>query len=203
MAEQASRTPFGPRPLGVGLREATREVTGHWWVLLAAGIAWLTASLIILQFDQASVTTVSVIVGLLFLFSGVQNFAIASVPSSWRWLSALFGVLFVVAAAVCFIDPTTTFAGLADMLGFLFLIVGVWWMVRAFLIRPLNPSWWLGLIAGVLMTGMAFWTAGQFFIEKVYVLLVFAGLWALMEGITGIVRAFEVRGLHEQLEGDA
>ena len=87
----------------------------------------------------------------------------------------------------------TTFAGLADILGFLFLLVGVWWMVRAFLERPINPLWWLGLISGVLMTVMAFWTAGQFFIERAYVLLVFAGIWALMEGISGIVRAFEVR----------
>jgi uncharacterized membrane protein HdeD (DUF308 family) len=170
-------------------------------MLLVAGIAWLTVSLVILQFNHASVTTVSVIVGLLFLFAGVENFALASVPSGMPWVSALFGVLFVVSAVVCVIDPTTTFAGLAEMLGFLFLIVGVWWMVRAFLQRPVNPLWWLGLVSGVLMTGMAFWTAGQFFIEKAYVLLVFAGLWALMEGIEDIVRAFEIRRLHEQLDG--
>jgi uncharacterized membrane protein HdeD (DUF308 family) len=46
---------------------------------------------------------------------------------------------------------------------------------------------------------LAFWTAGQFFIEKAYVLLVFAGIWALMQGITDIVRAFAVRGMHEEL----
>ena len=69
------------------------------------------------------------------------------------------------------------------MLGFLFLVVGVWWMVRAFLERAISPLWWLGLISGILMTALAFWTSGQFFIEKAYVLLVFAGIWALMQGI--------------------
>jgi uncharacterized membrane protein HdeD (DUF308 family) len=201
MRDNVVRPQFGPRTSGAGLREIAREVTGRWWMLLVAGIAWLTVSLVILQFNHASVTTVSVIVGLLFLFAGVENFALASVPSGMPWVSALFGVLFVVSAVVCVIDPTTTFAGLAEMLGFLFLIVGVWWMVRAFLQRPVNPLWWLGLVSGVLMTGMAFWTAGQFFIEKAYVLLVFAGLWALMEGIEDIVRAFEIRRLHEQLDG--
>jgi uncharacterized membrane protein HdeD (DUF308 family) len=49
------------------------------------------------------------------------------------------------------------------------------------------------------MTVMAFWTAGQFFIEKAYVLLVFAGVWALMEGVEDIVRAFEIRRLDEEL----
>jgi uncharacterized membrane protein HdeD (DUF308 family) len=29
---------------------------------------------------------------------------------------------------------------------------------------------------------------------------VFAGIWALMQGITDIVRAFSVRGMHEELE---
>jgi uncharacterized membrane protein HdeD (DUF308 family) len=31
------------------------------------------------------------------------------------------------------------------------------------------------------------------------VLLVFAGIWALMQGITSIVRGFQIRDLHEQV----
>jgi uncharacterized membrane protein HdeD (DUF308 family) len=108
-------------------------------------------------------------------------------------------VLFLVSAVICFVSPENTFAGLADSLGFLFLIVGLWWMVRAFLERELNSFWWLNLISGVLMTILAFWTAGQFFIEKAYVLLVFAGIWALLEGVAAIVRAFAVLDLHKRL----
>ena len=40
---------------------------------------------------------------------------------------------------------------------------------------------------------LAFWTSGQFFIERAYTLLVFAGIWALMQGITDIIRAFQIR----------
>ena len=43
------------------------------------------------------------------------------------------------------------------------------------------------------MTALAFWTSGQFFIHKAYVLLVLAGIWALMQGITTMVRAFQIR----------
>ena len=49
------------------------------------------------------------------------------------------------------------------------------------------------------MTALAFWTEGQFFIDKAYTLLVFAGIWALMQGITTIVRAAEIRALREKL----
>src|SRR4051812_30755351 len=107
-----------------------------------------------------------------------------------RWAWALFGGLFLVSAIVCFANPTDTFAGLADMLGFLFLIVGVWWMVRAFLERAINPLWWMGLLSGI---------SGQFFIHKAYVLLVLAGIRALTQGITNIVRAFEIRAMREEL----
>ena len=181
------------------LRDGARRLTSYWWVLLVAGIAWVAISLVVLQFDHASVTTVGILVGLMFLGAGIENIALATLDVPMRWAWALFGGAFLVSAVVCFAYPTDTFAGLADVLGFLFLLVGVWWMMRAFLERPINPLWWSGLISGILMTTLAFWTSGQFFIHKAYLLLVFAGIWALMQGITNIVRAFEVRALREQL----
>jgi uncharacterized membrane protein HdeD (DUF308 family) len=194
MSEHAATPHFdkSQRPPAVeGLRGKVSELTGYWWVWLVSGIAWLIVSLVLLQFDDASVTTIGLLFGLIFL--------LATVAESLRWLWALFGVLFVIAAVVCFVNPEETFAGIADMLGFLFLLLGIWWMVRAFTERPLNPLWWLGLISGILMTCMAFWTAGQFFFEKAYILLVFAGIWALMQGMTDIVRAFQVRELHKEI----
>jgi hypothetical protein len=192
-------TPQVATPSIHALRDSVRTATGYWWVLLVAGIAWVAVALLILQFDQASVTTVGILVGLMFLALGVENIALSTldVPARWAW--ALFGGLFLVSAIVCFANPEDTFAGIADILGFLFLIVGVWWMIRAFLERAINPLWWLGLISGILMTALAFWTSGQFFIDKAYVLLVFAGIWALMQGTTNIVRAFQIRALREEL----
>ena len=46
-----------------------------------------------------------------------------------------------------------------------------------------------------LLIVLAFWTSGLFFLERAYVLLVFAGIWALVKGVTDIVRAFEIRKL--------
>ena len=171
MSEHAATPQFAP-PSIPSVREAVRRVTGYWWVLLIAGIAWVAVALVILQFDQASVTTVGILVGLMFLALGIENIALSTLDVPVRWAWALFGGLFTVSAIVCFASPADTFAGLADTLGFLFLIIGVWWMIRAFLERAINPLWWLGLISGILMTALAFWTSGQFFIHKAYVLLV-------------------------------
>ena len=199
MSEHAAPASAAARAKPTGLRETVSNITGYWWVSLAAGITWLVISLVILQFDKASITTVGVLVGLMFLLAAVQNSALTTLPVEHRWVPGLFSVLFLISAVICFINPVDTFAGLADMLGFLFLIVGVWWMVQAFLERPVNPLWWLNLISGVLMTGIAFWAAGQLFATKAYTLLIFAGIWALIQGTVDIVRAFEVRRVHHEL----
>jgi uncharacterized membrane protein HdeD (DUF308 family) len=198
MSDHAARTQFEV-PRIRSLRDSARELTGYWWALLVAGIAWVAVALVILQFDQASVTTVGILVGLMFIAVGIENIALATFDVPMRWAWALFGGLFLASAVVAFANPADTFAGLADVLGFLFLVVGVWWMVRAFLERAINPLWWVGLVSGIVMTALAFWTEGQFFISKAYVLLVFAGIWALIQGITTIVRAAEIRALHREL----
>ena len=197
--EQTATPRLGPPPTDGALRDTAREVTGLWWMWLLAGISWGVISLVILQFDAASITTIGILVGAMFTLAAVQNFALVSVPGAMRWVSALFGVAFLIAAVICFISPENTFVALADTLGFLFLLVGLWWIVRAFLERAINPLWWLGLISGILMTILAFWTSGQFFIEKAYVLLVFAGIWALMASVTDIVRAFVLLRAHEEV----
>jgi uncharacterized membrane protein HdeD (DUF308 family) len=177
------------------------EITGFWWLWLVTGLIWIVVAVTILQFDDASVTTVGVIIGLMFLFSAVQQFILAAVTEGGlRWLELFFGVLLAAAGILALFNPESTFAGLADILGFLFLIVAAMWIVQALLERPENDLWWLGLIAGILMVVLAFWTAGQFLIERAYLLLVFAGIWALMHGVTDIVRAFAVRGLHKAVK---
>jgi uncharacterized membrane protein HdeD (DUF308 family) len=180
-------------------RVAARDIAGLWWIWLVTGIAWCIASLVVLQFDRASITTIGIIVGCLFCFAAAQQLMLFALGARLRWLWAVFGVLFMVAGIVCFVNPEATFAGLADTLGFLFLIVAVWWTVDAFAQRDDNPIWWLGLVTGVLMLILAFWTSGQFFIEKAYALLVFSGIWALMHGFTDIIRAFRLRGLRDEL----
>jgi uncharacterized membrane protein HdeD (DUF308 family) len=196
ISESPTKTPNTPIITTAALVTVPAVALIPWDTASSVDIA---AALVILQFDDASVSTVGVLVGLMFLGVGIENIALASLDVPMRWVWAIFGGLFLISAVVAFANPADTFAGVADVLGFLFLIVGVWWMVRAFLERAINALWWLGLISGIVMTALAFWTEGQFFISKAYVLLVFAGIWALMQGITTIVRAFEIRAVRAEL----
>jgi uncharacterized membrane protein HdeD (DUF308 family) len=175
---------------------AAGGIASLWWVWLLTGILWLLVALVILQFDQASVTTVGVIVGIMFLFTAAEQFSVgALVGGGWAVFYWFFAVLFVVAGIISLISPENTLAALADILGFLFAIVGIFWIIQAFASRDVDDLWWLGLISGIALVVLGFWTGGQLFIDKVYTLLVFAGIWALFQGTTDIVRAFQIRKL--------
>ncbi|MGZ6707416.1 MAG: hypothetical protein ACXVFN_10790, partial [Solirubrobacteraceae bacterium] len=90
-----------------GLRQVpatSSEVAGFWWLWLLVGVAWIIAALVILQFDQASVTTVGIIVGLMFAAVSAQQFVLMFVADELRWLWGIFGVFFAAAAVICFIN---------------------------------------------------------------------------------------------------
>jgi len=179
---------------------ATPDVIGrflsrYWGAELAIGVFWVVVALVVLKFNHASAVTVGVLTGLLLLLFAAEQFVLAAVAPTARWLWAIFGVLLTVGGIVALVDPASTFAGLADILGFIFLLIGVQWMVQAFAERPFNPYWWLTLIGAILMVVLAFWASGQFFVERAYTLLIFVGIWALTKGVTDIVRAIQIRSL--------
>ena len=80
--EQAATPRVGPLPTDRELRDTARGVAGLWWMWLLAGISWGVISLVILQFDAASITTVGVLVGAMFTFAAAENFALVSVPGA-------------------------------------------------------------------------------------------------------------------------
>lgn len=177
------------------LREAAGALSRLWWLSLVTGILWFFIAIVILQMNGASVATVGVIVGAMFLFTGLQQFVISTVVEGWKWLWIVFGVLFVLAGLWALFNPGATTAALADSLGFLFLLVAIFWVIEAFATRAENDLWWLGLISGLIMFVLAFWVAGQFMFEWVYILLVFAGIWAMLQGVTDVIRAFQLKRL--------
>jgi uncharacterized membrane protein HdeD (DUF308 family) len=194
--------PNGQMPLApdFGLGAATEKVASYWWVELLAGIFWVVIAVVVLKFNQASVTTVGILTGIMFLLFAAQEAVLAAVDKPRRWLWVIFSVLLAASGIVALIHPASTFAGFADILGFVFLLIGIMWMVQAFTEREVNDLWWLTLISGILMTVMAFWVSGQFFVVRAYTLLIFAGVWAMTTGIIDIVRAFQIRQVGQDLK---
>jgi uncharacterized membrane protein HdeD (DUF308 family) len=187
--------PVGPGPVG----SALEKIASYWWVELLVGVFWVVISVVVLKFNHASVTTVGILTGLMFLLFAGQQAALAAIDRPRRWLWAIFSVLLAVSGIVALRQPSATFAGFADILGFVFLLIGLMWTVQAFTERPVNDLWWMTLVGGIMMTVLAFWVSGQFFVVRAYTLLIFAGVWAMTTGIIDIVRAFQVREMGRAL----
>lgn len=176
-------------------RQARQEIARWWWAWLVSGILWILAAVVILQFKHTSVALVGIIVGVMFLVAGAEEFVAAYLTSDWRWLRLAFGIILFAGGLFALFNPVGTFLAVADLLGFLFALVGIFWMIDAFATRAGNELWWLGLIAGFFMIGLGFWAAGQFLATQAFTLLIFAGIWALLHGITDIIKSFTIRSL--------
>ncbi|MGI9666767.1 MAG: HdeD family acid-resistance protein [Acidimicrobiia bacterium] len=166
-----------------------------WWLWLVTGILWVLISIVILQFDITSAATVGFIVGIMFLVAGIQYIVVGTQVEGWSWLFYVFGGILIVGGVVAMLYPTRTFLAIANILGFIFLLIGVMWMIEAFATREGNEFWWMSLVAGIIMIVMGFWLGGQFLFVKAETLLIFAGIWALLRGIMDVVLSFQVKKL--------
>jgi uncharacterized membrane protein HdeD (DUF308 family) len=198
---QAFRSLHGPPSSQKGLPTPLLErIASYWWIELLLGVFWIAIALVVLKFNHASVTTVGILIGVMFLVFAAEDFLLAALDSRTGWLWGLFGVLLTAGGIIALVHPTSTFVGFADILGFIFLVIGLKWMVQAFAERVINSLWWMTLIAGILMTVLAFWVSDKLFIERAYTLLIFAGIWAMTNGVIAIVRAFQIREFGQRLK---
>ncbi len=178
-----------PRALVEGIRK-------WWWVFLVTGALWLILSLIVLRFTAASLTTIAVLFGVIAILAGVNEFFIGAAVDSWRWLHYALGVLFVVTGVVALFNPGATFWALASIIGWFLLFKGALDITVSIMTRRISDAWWLGLIAGIIEVGMAFWAAGGFG-RKAILLVVWVGIACMARGITEIVTAFRIKRLAE------
>lgn len=179
-------------------RMAVRDVARYWWVFLVTGILWLIISWVVLRMDQTSVTAVGVLLGVVFLFAGINEVGAAEITRGgwrvWHWIMA---VIFFLGALWGFIEPVDTFFALASVLGLILILYGSFEIVLAISSRGVNPYWWLNLVVGILLILLAFWVSGSDRVyalsQRAYLILFWVGFFALFKGFSQIFLAFSVR----------
>ncbi len=128
-----------------------RTASDYWWVWLVTGTVWLIISIIILQFDRSSAMTIGVIAAVVFMGGSIQSFAIARKVEGASWLWHVFGMLLVVGSVTSFLYPGKTFAIMSAIIGAIFVLTGIFWVMKAFAVRGSDDIWWLGAAAGVIV----------------------------------------------------
>src|SRR5262249_59757148 len=113
---------------------------GPWGLFLITGLAWLIISVMVLRSPPPSINTVAILMGVLFLLAGFNEFAIGSISPSWRGAHILLGILFIIGAIWAFARPFNAFWSLASLLGLLLIFKGTLDIITAVVTKHLNPT---------------------------------------------------------------
>jgi uncharacterized membrane protein HdeD (DUF308 family) len=179
--------------------EAFQAATRLWWIFLVIGTAWLLFAIIVFRFDWRSVSAISIVFGVVVLAAALDEILVAFAGGQSGWMVALRLVVaaaLVVIGVIAFIHPGNTFAALAAVMSFYFIIKGAFSIIVAFATRKEAELWWFTLLIGLAELLLGFWAAGDFGHRQI-LLIVWVGALALMRGISSIVFAFRVRDLRE------
>ena len=174
-------------------RASAAQVADLWWLTLVPGILWLLLAIIVFRFDWATVSSISILFGLVMLGAAfTELLAIPSVHGWWRVLHVGLAAAFVVIAIVAFVNPGGTFKALAAVMSFYFVIKGTFDIAVGIVTREQHELWWATLTLGVVEVLLGFWAAGNFG-HKAILLVVWVGAVALTRGFSEIFAAFALR----------
>jgi len=176
----------------LALREAVGETARYWWLFLVTGILWMIFGFIVLDANPGTPFIIGLFAGIAFIVAGFNELLIMGYVKSWRWLHALFGLLFIIAGIIALSWPNRTFLVLVSIIAWALLIKGVLDIVVSLGNRPIE-LWWMQFTAGVIEVLLALVISGVNYVAKAWILVLWIGLWAIFRGITEIILAFQMK----------
>ena len=158
------------------LRAQVRDAARWWWVFVVTGVIWLMISLVVLRFTETSVSTVGILIGVVFTIAAITEFMVVGVTSGgWKVVHVILAIIFVLGAICRYTNPKDAFWALTSVLGFILVIWGAIELTEAVATRRVNPLWWLGLTVGILVILFGFWTGQQLITIKAQLLIFYVG----------------------------
>jgi uncharacterized membrane protein HdeD (DUF308 family) len=166
-----------------------------WWLFLISGGGWMLVSLIVLRFDYASVSAISILFGFVAIGAGLLEIGVTMLATGWwRLLSGALAAIFIASGIVSFVHPGDTFVALAAVISFFLVFAGTFDIITAISVRREIEVWWLQLVGGIIELVLGFWAAG-YYGRSAVLLVAWVAAFALIRGVREIVLAFRVRDL--------
>jgi uncharacterized membrane protein HdeD (DUF308 family) len=179
-------------PMAAGERTLARTLP-PWWLLLITGIAWIVVAMILLRFDYTSVSSISILFGVVAISAGVFEIGAMFLAAGWwKLLNAVLAIAFIAAGIVAFIHPGDSFLALAAVFSFFLVFAGTFDIIYSISARQEIGVWWLQLIGGIIELVLGFWAAG-YYGRSAVLLIAWVAAFAVIRGVRDIVFAFRVR----------
>jgi uncharacterized membrane protein HdeD (DUF308 family) len=185
-------------PLRDILRKDVREASGVWWLYLILGIAWIWYGTFVLSYRVGSLAAVAGLVGVAFLFGGIDQLVAAGRVESWRWLFIVTGILALAAGIMTFVWPDITLYVVSILVAWYLIVFGTVHIVDA-LAGPKVPWWWTQLLLGIAELVLGVW-AVRSWERSLLTFVTLVGVWAIVLGVNEIFAAFSLRDAGKRLE---
>ena len=108
----------------VEVSQEFKELQRAWWLLALLGVLSIGIGLLLIFWPEATVTTITAIVGLFMIIAGVVRFFVGVFDSSSdeRWLLVFMGIIGVVLGVIIMKNPEAT-------IKIIVLITAVFWLI--------------------------------------------------------------------------
>jgi uncharacterized membrane protein HdeD (DUF308 family) len=186
-------------PFGYKLtREAARQVSRNWGMLLFNGALLVFAGFLIFSIDW-TLRELATFLGALFIFQGLIEALTTGIDARVRQTNVVTGLLSIATGVVVIVWPGPGVLALGIVLGAWLIVMGTLAISGSFAARRILPDWWLVLILGLLeipLGVLALANPGA----TLAALVTVAGIWAVAIGVMRIVLAFDVKHLPEDVD---
>jgi uncharacterized membrane protein HdeD (DUF308 family) len=179
------------RAFHTGLHELRR----HWGWYLALGIALIILGIIALGNSLLATLASMLVLGWLLIIGGAIQIVQAFRTRDWGgfFLHLLAGILYVVVGVLAVVNPAVSALALTLLLASFFLVVGLFRIITALVMR--FPSWGWALVNGIitLLLGILIWA--EWPVSGLWVIGMFVGIEMILSGWSWVMLALAARRL--------
>jgi uncharacterized membrane protein HdeD (DUF308 family) len=162
-----------------------------WGWYLAGGIISMIFGFFVISYRHASVYAIIYLASGFFIAVGLFEIIGALRAARQRWPLLVFGVIWVGAGIVGFVWPHITIYIVAVLVGWSFLVLGIFDIINSIRYHYL-PYWWAYLIRGIIAVALGFLCIRHPG-APLTALVVLIGIGAILFGAVELIGAFSAR----------
>ena len=162
-----------------------------WWWYLVGGILSMIFGFFVISYRHPTVFAVVYLASGFFIAVGIFQIIGSIRMPVQRWLHLVFGLFWIGAGIVGFVWPHITIFIFAVLVGWAFLVLGIFDIVESIRHHTV-PYWWAYLIRGIIATAIGFLCIRHPG-APLTALVVLIGLLAIVFGAVEVVGAFSAR----------
>jgi uncharacterized membrane protein HdeD (DUF308 family) len=172
----------------------------NWWLFLIVGLVSLAAGVLAIVYPDITLLALGIFVGVGLLFAGALDIAEAiGGDTEGRTLSAIVGIISIIAGIVCLRRPGESLLALIIVLGIYLIVAGIVRFIRSFSTLEDRPAQMgLGIIDVIL--GILILSLPELSLVTLAILFAIS---LIVRGIFEVFLAFRLRGARHEAPGGA